>query len=821
MRAGVMVWFAGLILTLLVACAGGGPPAGSGGAVLPDTTKALDEVSLASLSRVTSTGSYTFDGTSPVLESLEVGDVFVVGVSDLTPQGALRQVEAIDPQGEGYVVATGPASLQDAFASLQLSVETVLTPSGPAVQQGGLTFPLDLSVTDAGGRIDLRGSLSLAPSLDLSLDLDIAAFELKELSLDFGASETFLATLTGQGSLDFDEGATIGVIPFAPIVLTLPTPAGPLPVVLTPQVVIEAGLQGSIRGGFEASVTQQAEFGAGLRYRNGTFEGVSDSGSTFDFDEPLYDAAVGLRVQAGPRLEVLLYGAVGPFAAADAYLELSAAAEGPPPCVRGVVNAGLTASAGVDLLADYETTLFNQAFPLTEFDSCNTGPGAPRPTVTWARSFGRSGSPGERAGAVLEASDGTFLVVGASDLFGPTTGANASLWAMRLDALGTIVWQRAYGGPAAGFARAVQEVPGGFVIASARSVMKIDTGGNPQWVRSYEGNGLIEIASLAAHDDGSLVAAGRYGNVAQGWAMRLDPEGRVLWSRRFGGDGFSRVRVTSDGGHILVGGNAGNAGNVELVKLAADGSVGWRSALDNRYDPSGGEIQNTTLIDSIDWGMDVVERSDGGYIVVGESYGGFPIPEPNQPGFFAPWIAEVGPDGQFAEDDDGNALGSTLYRAPADANYGNAYALLLRPNGNVVVVGRRADQAGDLFATEDILILQGGAISVLGGQGNDTLYAGVLGRGGGMPVALTQDGGVVLAATSSTFAGQEQVWVVKMGRTANINFGYLANLAGVSITNDHARSLQLTATVTEAPIAVTTVTAEVEVTGVESLPQAP
>lgn len=808
-------WFAPLVLSLLVACGGGtDPPPGSGGsAVLPDTTKILDATTLSTLSSISAEGRYSFAATDSTLLALEVGDVLIVGVSDLTPQGALRRVEAVAAQGAGMAIDTGPALVQDAFRDLHLGLETTLTPSIPGLQQSGITFPLDLSESGADGRVDLTGSLSVAPSFDLTLDLDIVAFGLRELSLGFGAEETLLATVSGRGRTSFDESVTLGTIPFAPILLTIPSPSGLVPLVLTPQVVIEAGLQGSIQGDFAASVRQQASFTAGLGYRDGAFGAFSDSDSDFEFDEPVYAAAASVKAWGGPRLEVLLYGAVGPFAAAEAYVELGAGIEGPPPCVRGVLNAGLTARAGVDFLADYETTLFNEAFELAGFDSCGSDPGAPRPAITWSRSFGRTGSIGERAGAVLQASDGTYLVVGASDLFGPVTGYTASLWAMRLDALGNIVWQRAFGGLAAGFARAVQEVPGGFVIASARGVMKIDTGGNPLWIRNYQGNGFLEIASLAALDDGSLVLAGRYGNTPQAWAMKLDPNGRVLWSRRYGGDGFNRVRATTDGGFILVGGSSSNNGDVYLVELDGNGDPHWQRLLDNRYDSSGGEADPTTVLSAGDWGLDVVEKPGGGYVVVGETYGSFPVPEPGQPGHYESWVVEVDAAGEITD--------STVYRIPGDSEYSVAYAVAVRPNGSTVIVGRRADRASDLLASEDILILQGGAFSVLGGGGNDSVYAGVLGRGGGMPIGLTADGGSILAATSTSFGGREQFWLVKLSRTANIGFSYLSDVAGDSYPTVDATALTISPPVVSAPISGDVVATEVESTGVDSLQQYP
>jgi len=334
-----------------------------------------------------------------------------------------------------------------------------------------------------------------------------------------------------------------------------------------------------------------------------------------------------------------------------------------------VLDAGLGGKAGVDLIADYETTLFNKGAPLASFDSCSNDPNAPRPALTWARSFRRTGSPGERAKAIIQLSDGTYFVVGDSDRFDAIDGYAAAVWALRLDALGNVMWQRAFQrlGPF-GMAQGAAEVPGGVLVAASTGVMKLDMGGNLVWAKAYDAGQYLEIASLAARDDGTSLVAGRYGNTTRAWAMKLDDGGGVEWSRLYGGSGFARVRNTADGGNILVGSLESNANDVLLAKLDASGGLQWKRALDDRYDSSGGAVDNAVLLSGTDRGYDVVERPTGGYVIAAESYGSFPLPEAGQPGFFAPWRIEV--------DGSGELTSSTLFRAPINALYDTAYALV-------------------------------------------------------------------------------------------------------------------------------------------------
>lgn len=805
-------------LVWLTACGGApGPTPPEDAAVLAPNARVLDDATLAALVSVSEDGTYAFGPAAAALADVGVGDVLIMGVSARTPNGGLRAVDTIAPDGGGgTIVTTRQATLVEAFEELQLTATRTVT-TGLTTSQSGLTFPLDLTASGGGGSVRLTGSLSVAPTVDLTIRIDLAAFTLEEFSLSFGANETFLATLTGSGSHSFRESVTLGSIPFTPIVLTVPTPLGAIPVIITPRAVIEAALEGTVQGSFDASVEQQASFEAGIGYRDGRWGGFSDSDSEFAFDAPSYGASLSVKASAGPRVEALIYGAVGPFARAAAYVELAATAEGPPACVRGVLDAGIAASAGMQFLADYETTLFNEAVELASFDTCTPG-GGTRPAIGWARSYGRIGSVGENARAVVQVSDGTYLVVGNSTLTEGITGTGASVWALRLDALGNVLWQRAYGGGfAVGTATAAAQVGDDFLIATSLGIARIDSGGNPVWARGLS-DGVVH--SLVATAGGSAVLAGYLGSDA--WAVEVDAGGDVVWSRTYGASSFHRIRPTSDGGYVAVGLHPGGAGDLLLARLGANGTPQWVARINNRYDSSGGTVPGATILDSVDTGLDAVELPGGGFRLVGESYGAFAIPDPGQGGYYAAWIADVDADGELmlvGEDED---PASIVHRVPVEANYTSGYAAALRSNGTGVVLGRYAPTVGDLLVGEDVLVIQGGAYARLGGPGNDSVQGGLLGGGvGSMPISTTADGGFVIAGTSDSFGPYEEAWVVKLGRTANLAFPYLVSVAGESLRNVPATGFVSAGTSSDAAIATSPTSMSVEVTPIQVRVQAP
>jgi hypothetical protein len=381
-----------------------------------------------------------------------------------------------------------------------------------------------------------------------------------------------------------------------------------VPVVLTPEVELQAGLKGGITGDVSTGVTQRASFTAGVGYKDGSFAGFSDHQNDFDFEPPSYGASANVRAWAGPKLDVLIYGAVGPFAGVEGFVEAAASLEGPPPCVTGTLDAGLTAIAGMSFLADYSTTLFDARKQLASFDTGSSGdPNAARPATTWARTYGRAGSGGERAQAVLQVSDGGYFVLGESSLFQGISAFAASAWALRLDALGNVIWQRAYARSSQGLTRAAAEVPGGFVIAGTSGLIKLDTGGNVLWAKQYLTDGDWELTSLAAQSDGSLLLVGALSAQGHALALKVDPNGEVLWAHSYVGDDFNRARPTSDGGFVLSGSVQQADSDFYVVKLNADGHVEWQRALDSAYN-SAAMGDPASLTSGSDVAYDAIEK---------------------------------------------------------------------------------------------------------------------------------------------------------------------------------------------------------------------
>lgn len=103
-------------------------------------------------------------------------------------------------------------------------------------------------------------------------------------------------------------------------------------------------------------------------------------------------------------------------------------------------------------------------------------------------------------------------------------------------------------------------------------VAKYDGSGNHVFSKSY-GNEFAEAAiDVSVYPDGSMLVMGTFNwpvDFGTGtlspigtdiFLLKIDPEGKTIWSQRYGGEGSQRpaaIAVTNDGGAVLVGASSG------------------------------------------------------------------------------------------------------------------------------------------------------------------------------------------------------------------------------------------------------------------------
>jgi len=188
--------------------------------------------------------------------------------------------------------------------------------------------------------------------------------------------------------------------------------------------------------------------------------------------------------------------------------------------------------------------------------------------------------------------DGGLVLVGGSisQPGGTKSSANYGdydFWVVRLNANGSQLWERSFGGTGNDTAFCVKQTPaGGFVVAGRSAsppsgnktsplmdnwdfwVVWMDTNGNKVSEQSFGGTANEYPYSLDITRDGGVILGGwssspvsgtktatNYG-AADYWVVRLDADGNKLWEATYGGsrtDELHCLQQTRDGGFLLGG----------------------------------------------------------------------------------------------------------------------------------------------------------------------------------------------------------------------------------------------------------------------------
>lgn len=201
------------------------------------------------------------------------------------------------------------------------------------------------------------------------------------------------------------------------------------------------------------------------------------------------------------------------------------------------------------------------------------------------------GGPGsEIAYGIKIAPDSGLYLAGISNYYGP--GGN-SIYLIKTDKNGMHQWSRMYGGVQIdqSFDLAVQGDSALFIVGFTNSlgnggydgyVLKTDTGGNLLWEKTYGGSDWDFFYSINILNDGSAILCGKTFTLtngrSDGYVVKIDPNGYVIWSRNIGGLGdesFNSCDVS--GNNIFLVGTSSTQTNSNtsgyLVKMDLEGDI--------------------------------------------------------------------------------------------------------------------------------------------------------------------------------------------------------------------------------------------------------
>lgn len=240
--------------------------------------------------------------------------------------------------------------------------------------------------------------------------------------------------------------------------------------------------------------------------------------------------------------------------------------------------------------------------------------------VEWERSYG--GGAWDWANYIIQTPDGGYAVIGVTDSFGPWQGV-PNIWLLRLDSGGEVIWDRTYGGAGWDEAYCIEMTgDGGFIIAGSTDsygqghddvyLIKTDSCGEAEWERTFAEYDYDQGYKVRQTVDGGYVIAGQTQILGSGngevYLIKTDPGGNEIWSRTYGGDDFEEgfsLDITEDGGYLIGGVTlSSGSGRQDMLALKTDsaGNVQWSGAYGYDLD---------------DRCRSAIQTSDGGFILTG------------------------------------------------------------------------------------------------------------------------------------------------------------------------------------------------------------
>lgn len=424
------------------------------------------------------------------------------------------------------------------------------------------------------------------------------------------------------------------------------------------------------------------------------------------------------------------------------------------------------------------------------------------PSIQWQKSLG--GTNSDYGMTICQINNSGYYTAGATssnngDISGNhnTTGATNDFLVLKLDATGTIIWQKCFGGTNEDIATKIIGTNDGNLIIVGRSestngdvtvnngsydvwVVKIDTLGNILWQKSYGGmydeyaysieqtsdNGYI-IAGYCESNDGDV--SNNYG-MSDAWILKIDSIGTIQWEKSLGGsgyDGSSSVIQTIDGGYIVSAYSASTDGDVTGIHGA---SVDWWIV---KLDSTGTLIwQKTYGGTGWDEAKSIKQQSDGSYIISGYngSNDGDVTGHHGSIANYDYWIVKI------------DSIGNLLWqKSLGGTSMDYAWDINITSTGEYIVFGSVNSNDGDVIGNHgyaDCWVLKldtsGNVLwkKTMGGTSNDN----------GMKCIQTIDGGIILIGNTDSNNGDvsgnhggTDNWIVKLNSTTGIEEILISN----------------------------------------------
>jgi uncharacterized protein (TIGR02145 family) len=360
---------------------------------IPSTTKVISTSDWDANFVSVDSNDYTFTFNSGIkgLYDLKPGDIIVSG----TGNGCLRKISSVTTQNSQVIVATSFASLSEAIEDGSFTVDYHLTGDKiknikildknlklkPIPDKSGnntnLTYELSTFLDD-DELVEISATLTIDPTISCSYK--VSGFKVKKLRVQFQVDEEIeiAATLTLL-DIEWEKEKKLLSIEFTPITVMV----GPVPVLLTPEIEVNAGVNLAINSAITTSVTQNLSFTVGIEYNDGSWSNFYDIDKGFGFNPPQLSATAEAKAYIKPQFNLKVYEVLSPYLFAELYGKINADLFADP-WWSLYAGAGIGAGVKVEVwdytILDYETDpppILYEILIASAGSSYNTAPDEP------------------------------------------------------------------------------------------------------------------------------------------------------------------------------------------------------------------------------------------------------------------------------------------------------------------------------------------------------------------------------------------------------------------------------------------------------------
>lgn len=404
------------------------------------------------------------------------------------------------------------------------------------------------------------------------------------------------------------------------------------------------------------------------------------------------------------------------------------------------------------------------------------------PLIMWAKTYEEANPNDYTASFVQQTGDGGYIVAGETYSFGTYN----NFWLMKLDAEGTIAWQKRYGGGGYYYEEdARQTSDGGYIMAGIYNggyngwVLKLNSNGTIAWQKRYS-RVMTEIGpySIQQTSDGGYVMAGSAwtGTGGHAFVSKLNNDGSIFWQKAYGYEegrpwfSASKIQQTGDGGYIMAGFSESSS-DLWMAKLGSDGTINWQK-----------KYGGTSFINRP---CSLQRTNDGGYIVAGS------VPQPDPYSFYRDVLV-------IKLASNGTITWQKKYGIEGP-NENAASSIQQTSDGGFIVTGRTNSFGA---GSDDVWLLKLDATGSIAWQ---KVYGGINNDRANY-IHQTSNGGFIIAGSTESFSGGG-VWVMRLAPGGIINFNPSsgASTADSSVTGVDTFVAAVNTTATVMPTTLTTI----------------